>query len=265
MRPDVAYVTVSKHACGIFGEAMCSTDGGVDLKTWWPQWRRVMMFSAGGYGHVPVPLLPMTGNAPPFPPTTERELDVFFVGRQNGPIRAPLAELARAMPGDRCFGGMVKGRKNKHCKGAGCIVTVCGNDIPDPTKIVDSYGAYMRSSKLSLAPRGSGRTSYRLSEILQSGRVPVYLYDDVEWLPYLGTDASPAAIGYSIRWNDTAALAAVLEEARAMSQEALQERERRALSFGKTHYQMDGVIEQIDRFFQGGGDLRCTQLPSEPN
>jgi hypothetical protein len=39
-------------------------------------------------------------------------------------------------------------------------------------------------SKFNLAPRGFGRTSYRLAEIIQIGRIPVYLYDDISWLPY---------------------------------------------------------------------------------
>ena len=38
-------------------------------------------------------------------------------------------------------------------------------------------------SKFTLAPRGFGKTSFRLYEALKLGSVPVYIYDD-PWLPY---------------------------------------------------------------------------------
>jgi len=40
------------------------------------------------------------------------------------------------------------------------------------------------ASKFCLAPRGYGRSSFRFFEALLLGRVPVYFWDDVEWLPY---------------------------------------------------------------------------------
>jgi hypothetical protein len=39
-------------------------------------------------------------------------------------------------------------------------------------------------SKFGLAPRGYGKTSFRFYEILQMGVIPIYVWDDVEWLPY---------------------------------------------------------------------------------
>ena len=41
-----------------------------------------------------------------------------------------------------------------------------------------------QQSKFSLAPRGYGRSSFRFFEIFLLGSVPVYIWDDVEWLPY---------------------------------------------------------------------------------
>ena len=87
----------------------------------------------------------------------------------------------------------------------------------------------------------------------------------VRWLPYLGTEASPAAIGYSIRYNDAAALASVFDEVRSMSEDRLREREGRALSFAKTHYHHDGIVEQMMQFLKGRGDLRCRRKPRKPN
>lgn len=39
-------------------------------------------------------------------------------------------------------------------------------------------------SKFCLAPRGYGRSSFRFFEILKLGSIPIYLWDDIEWLPY---------------------------------------------------------------------------------
>lgn len=40
------------------------------------------------------------------------------------------------------------------------------------------------NSKFGLAPRGNGRGSFRFYELLKLGVIPIYLWDDIEWLPY---------------------------------------------------------------------------------
>lgn len=39
-------------------------------------------------------------------------------------------------------------------------------------------------SKFCLAPRGYGRSSFRFFEAIQLNTIPVYIWDDIEWLPY---------------------------------------------------------------------------------
>jgi hypothetical protein len=39
-------------------------------------------------------------------------------------------------------------------------------------------------SKFALAPRGYGRGSFRFFECFQLGTIPIYLWNDVEWLPF---------------------------------------------------------------------------------
>ncbi len=41
-----------------------------------------------------------------------------------------------------------------------------------------------RESRFCLAPRGYGRSSFRFFEAFLLGSIPVYIWDDVEWLPY---------------------------------------------------------------------------------
>ncbi len=40
------------------------------------------------------------------------------------------------------------------------------------------------NSKFSLAPRGYGRSSFRFFEIMKLDTIPIYIWDDIEWLPY---------------------------------------------------------------------------------
>jgi len=49
----------------------------------------------------------------------------------------------------------------------------------------ENFVNYTKSSYFGLAPRGYGKTSYRLYEIMQLGSVPVYISDDF-WLPWIG-------------------------------------------------------------------------------
>jgi hypothetical protein len=41
-----------------------------------------------------------------------------------------------------------------------------------------------RDSKFALAPRGYGRGSFRFFECFQIGTIPIYLWNDIEWLPF---------------------------------------------------------------------------------
>jgi len=41
------------------------------------------------------------------------------------------------------------------------------------------------NSKFALAPRGYGKSSFRFFEILKLGTIPIYVWDDIEWLPYM--------------------------------------------------------------------------------
>ena len=43
---------------------------------------------------------------------------------------------------------------------------------------------YTVNSKFALAPRGYGRSSFRFFEIFKLGTIPIYIWDDKNWLPY---------------------------------------------------------------------------------
>jgi hypothetical protein len=66
------------------------------------------------------------------------------------------------------------------------------------------------NSKFALAPRGYGRASFRFYEIFQLGTIPVYIWDDIEWLPYKDTiDYSKFCV--SIHVNDLPRLEELLK------------------------------------------------------
>lgn len=48
----------------------------------------------------------------------------------------------------------------------------------------NSYVEKCIDSKFCLAPRGFGRSSFRFFEILKFGSIPVYIWDDKDWLPF---------------------------------------------------------------------------------
>ena len=59
-------------------------------------------------------------------------------------------------------------------------------------------------SKFALAPRGYGRSSFRFFEILQLGCIPIYVWDDHEWLPYKSLiDYSKVCISIHVSKIDT--------------------------------------------------------------
>ena len=56
------------------------------------------------------------------------------------------------------------------------------NNVDNPSQSL--FIEKTRQSKFALAPRGYGRSSFRFFEIFQLGTIPIYIWDDVEWLPY---------------------------------------------------------------------------------
>jgi hypothetical protein len=114
--------------------------------------RNTAVFSAGGWGDIPIPLLK---GSPPF---SNPAKDVFlsFVGRTDGASDV----------------GGVRSRMR--------------NELKDEALFTSGPGwrKVMGRSTFSLCPRGLGPTSFRLYEALSVGSIPVYVWNEVQWLPY---------------------------------------------------------------------------------
>jgi hypothetical protein len=64
----------------------------------------------------------------------------------------------------------------------------------------DRFVDITTTSKFCLAPRGYGRSSFRFFEAIQLGCIPVYIWDDIEWLPYKDVlDYSSFAVSINIK------------------------------------------------------------------
>jgi hypothetical protein len=110
-----------------------------------------LIFSAGGVGHVPIPL---TTSRLPFH-SYKKEAMLNFCGRIN---THPIREKMRDILNDSEY---------------------LFKDALDPI----GYARTIESSYFTLCPRGYGKTSFRLYEAMQLGSVPIYISDE-HWLPF---------------------------------------------------------------------------------
>jgi hypothetical protein len=116
--------------------------------------KNVLVFSAGGSGDIPIPLF--KGSPPLTLPA--KDVAVSFAGRLGGASNK---------------GGI---RERMAAAMAGHAVFFEGSAWRD----------LMARSVFSLCPRGLGRASYRLYEALSVSSIPIYIWDDLPWLPYAG-------------------------------------------------------------------------------
>ena len=120
-------------------------------------------------------------------------------------------------------------------------------------------------TSFNLAPRGFGRASFRLSEIVQVGRIPVYIYDDYPWAAYMkpGSNISVTAIGFVAKLGH---IADVVKRIAAMTPDEIAEK-MELVKRARYFYTYEGVMDQIDLFFRDplgpqGGFLSCSKIPS---
>jgi len=96
-----------------------------------------------------------------------KEPDLFasFVGSLTHPVRQRMASAVESRPYIVC-------RMQKAW------------NVKVPTEQADEFLDLTLRSKFCLAPRGYGRSSFRFFEAILMDTIPVYFWDDVQWLPY---------------------------------------------------------------------------------
>jgi len=96
------------------------------------------------------------------------------------------------------------------------------------------------SSKFCLAPRGYGRSSFRFFEAMQLDTIPVYIWDDIEWLPYKDIlDYSTFSI--SISQKD---LPQLYDRLRSISDDTYRNMQQELLRV-RHHFTLEGMAEYI--------------------
>lgn len=98
---------------------------------------------------------------------------------------------------------------------------------------------------------------------IQIGRIPVFLYTDLPWIPYKGSSTLDINLyGFEAGSHDLPALISRLKNLTT----AEYEQRLRAVRAVRHHFTYPGVIEQFERFLRDpfgprGGDLACAVHP----
>ena len=218
----------------------------------------VLVLSAGGYGHVPVPLLkqfePLVG-AKSMP---TRSLLVSYVGSLgNAPtdLRRRMNATVASHAANLEFGYEAAHGLSSNWANWPTFVQVAAARLLGKT----DWRCVMADTRVSLCPRGYGRSSYHLAETVQMGRIPLYLFSDVAWVPY--KRLFRRSLGYI---TDLDGLTRVLHQLRNATIAELESKEASAARLRETHFALPGVMEQIGLFMRAPhhSDLECVQLPS---
>ena len=140
-------------------------DNGVMLKL--PP--KTLVFNGGNNGHIPLPLIYQdTDNKLlkiPRKIFSEKKHLCSFVGTLTHKLRTDMFKILKD--------------KNNFL-----LIDSGGWTIKVNKENQDCFIDITINSKFALAPRGYGRSSFRFFEIMQLGCIPVYIWDDIEWLPY---------------------------------------------------------------------------------
>lgn len=172
LHPSYIYITVCQNDDGLAGnnaamQRLLSLNNNNN--------NNIVVLSAGGYGHVPIPLLKQP-----------EEHYLYQRWKQQQQQRIPVAQRHHLVS---YVGSMKHAPHNLRAT----MMDIVGDDDDDNDNDHYYYGRrrrkwrhFMRDSKFSLCPRGFGRTSYHVMETLQLGLIPIQVYadGDIPWMPY---------------------------------------------------------------------------------
>lgn len=257
LRNDVIYVAVTQHDMGAPGPWLLN----------FTLYRNTFIFSGGGWGNVPIPLI--AGRTPRIPLEARRDRHIVasFIGKlYHG--REQIPDILR------------------------------NSTLPQEMWRVATgeFNSLSASSIFALCPRGLGRSSYRLTQSIQAGVIPVYVNTNVGdeagmWVPYKDPlwNNPGTGIGFAVtyetlgkffcaacsllidgsattlatlslfetktnsttfscpctqsRWSEL-----LLDFARVYPSTGVAELERRLHFIADSHFSLNGAIKQIDTF-----------------
>lgn len=180
-------------------------------------------FNAGGNGGgTPIPLVCSPIREEMKMPGLERDIFCSFVGSNTHPIRAFLYNSLSANP-------------KYFFKIGGWSPTVSDEDLRNFIEVTSR-------SKFALCPRGYGKSSFRLYEVMQLGAIPVFAYDQ-KWLPFED----------EIEWQDFCVLIpleklnSVDEILSSISEEKIAEMQSKLQKIWSDNFTMESIFERISK------------------
>lgn len=117
-----------------------------------------------------------------------------------------------------------------------------------------------RQSGLIMSPRGYARGCFRTAEILQLGMIPVMIFDDYPWVPYMNSSFPWKDVGFIYLRKEIPQMAKMVKE---ISQKRINFMRSVILKYRNSHFTLNATLNQIDMFMKYGfamSDLRCTQF-----
>ena len=233
LRPNVLYITLSQNAEGLTGKNEISMSSIPNI----------LVLSAGGYGHVPVPLFAKPEPRNNYKHPQERKYDLTFVGTMG---RAP--HRLREVMHEQITNYNNSAEAANTNQSALRYMSYQGPD----------WRTVMADSRFSLAPRGFGRTAFHIVECMQMGLIPIHLYADIPWIPY--ADLFPQ-LGFVNHYDR--GFTALLAQLQSLTAQQIVDRETRIVELRDSHFSLEGVMDQIRRFLLNQeNDLRCQKLPA---
>ena len=268
LRRDVLYVTVTSDDDGPYFNAKPRIPL-YPFRVWpWPMtsFPNVLTLSAGGVGHVPLPLLgpSLLGReaqeAVPLNRGGRKGLNFKFVGVAGAPTKPAefgteeallwfnmnMAHALRYIVNDTLAGKGVLGED---------LMYWWNNRTSDTLWLRGPPHRALDRARFWLLPRGNGRSTFLTAEAMQYGVLPVYLWDDIPWLPYREL-WERGELGWHAHWRGLVPLIKSL----ALVDELELRRRRSAILSHSRHYTPAGVLANIEKFVTSAGArglLRC--------
>ena len=220
LSPKYLYITVNGNDDGIEGRSLDRNIVPDNL----------LIISPDGRGHIPTLLFLREYNPRDFNISTDYQYDAMFLGSYSHRIRIQMVGTFRSQLGSKFY---------------------YRNNIKWQTEY--------EKAKFILCPRGYGRNSFRFAEVLQTGRVPVFFYNDVKWVPYDGF----------LNWSSFSIIAnisdmnSVIDQIKNTSPEQIVEMRKTIHSLYEEYFTSNATMRHIKAFLTGGflkSPLRCAKL-----
>lgn len=217
---DFFYITVCTNSHGI--------EGRDEKRNVIPD--NLLIIAGGGKGHIPTLIFMRESNPKDFPINNTYEYDLMFAGKLTHRIRLKMVKFYK-----KKFGSRFKYHQN-----------------------YINWRIEYNKAKFILAPRGFGRNSFRLSEVLQSGHIPIYIYNDIVWLPYYDSInwSSFSIVAHYSHLSDT------IDKIKNTSPSEIALMRENIKKLYYSHFSVNATFNHIRKFLLGGfleSDLRCAK------